>query len=98
MSVVDAVWAPYSSTVFVATTLDKVYVYDLNQDKYGKLSEQRPVKQPKLSNLTFNQRDPILLVGDVHGGVTLIKLSPNLTRGITKESPPGVTEPYEVYE
>lgn len=39
MAVVDAVWAPFSSTVFVATTLDKVYVYDLNIDKHSKLSE-----------------------------------------------------------
>ena len=44
MAVVDVVWAPYSSTVFVTTTLDKVYVYDLNIDKHGKLSEQRPVR------------------------------------------------------
>ncbi len=39
MSVVDAVWAPYSSTVFATTTLDKVYIYDLNVDKHSKLSE-----------------------------------------------------------
>jgi dynein intermediate chain 1 len=44
MAVVDAVWAPYSSTVFVTSTLDKVYVYDLHIDKHGKLSELRPVK------------------------------------------------------
>jgi dynein intermediate chain 1 len=31
--------------------------------------------------LQFNKRDPILLVGDCHGGVTLVKLSPNLTIG-----------------
>lgn len=87
MAVVDAVWAPYSSTgiilhlVFATTTLDKVYIYDLNVDKHSKLSEQRPVRQPKLTNLQFNKRDPILLVGDCHGGVTLVKLSPNLTIG-----------------
>lgn len=44
MAVVDAVWAPYSSTVFATTTLDKVYIYDLNIDKHSKLSEQRPVR------------------------------------------------------
>ncbi len=58
-----------------------MYIYDLNIDKHSKLSEQRPVRQPKLSNLQFNKKDPILLVGDVHGGVTLVKLSPNLTIG-----------------
>jgi len=80
MQVVDAVWAPYSSTVFACATLDKVYVYDLHMDKHGKLAEQKPVKQPKLTNLAFNDVDPILLVGDTNGGVTLVKLSPNLTR------------------
>jgi len=29
-------------------------------------------------NLAFNKVDPILLIGDSHGGVTLAKLSPNL--------------------
>jgi len=39
MAVVDVVWAPYSSTVFVTTTLEKVYVYDLHIDKNTTLSE-----------------------------------------------------------
>jgi len=34
-----------------------------------------------LTNICFNYKDPILLVGDTHGGVILVKLSPNLTRG-----------------
>lgn len=62
--------------------LDKIYVYDLNVDKIGKLAEQKPAKQPKLTNLAFNQRDPIILIGDTHGGISLMKLSPNLTRCI----------------
>jgi len=44
MQVSDAVWAPYSSTVFACCTLDKVYVYDLSVDKHGKLAESKPVK------------------------------------------------------
>nr|8BX8_D Chain D, Dynein intermediate chain 2 [Tetrahymena thermophila] len=80
MMVVDAVWAPYSSTVFACATMDKVQVYDLNVDKLNKLAEQKIVKQPKLTNLSFNYKDPILLVGDSHGGVTLVKLSPNLCK------------------
>jgi len=54
MQVVDAVWAPYSSTVFACAVLDRVYVYDLNIDKHGKLAEQKPAKSPKLTNLAFN--------------------------------------------
>jgi len=30
IAVVDAVWAPYSSTVFAASTLEKQMVYDLS--------------------------------------------------------------------
>ena len=41
-------WAPYSSTgnlfnfkliVFACATLDKVFIFDLNVDKIGKLAE-----------------------------------------------------------
>jgi dynein intermediate chain 1 len=62
--------------------MDKVCVYDLHVDKHEKLAEQKPAKQPKLTNLAFNQRDYIVLVGDTHGGVTLLKLSPNLHKCI----------------
>jgi len=49
-----------------------------------------------LTNLQFNKKDPILLVGDCHGGVTLVKLSPNLTIG-GKVAPnfEGTVEEYE---
>ncbi|CAD8183512.1 unnamed protein product [Paramecium octaurelia] len=86
MQVVDAMWAPYSSTVFACATQDKIFVYDLNVDKIGKLAEQKPSKQPRLTNIAFNQRDPIILVGDTHGGITLLKLSPNLTKSGVKAS------------
>ncbi len=55
-------------------------MYDLNEDKHVKIAESRPAKTPKLTNLAFNPKDPILLVGDTHGGVILLKLSPNLTK------------------
>jgi len=38
------------------------------------------------------------LVGDVHGGVTLVKLSPNLTKGITRTPPAGSDKTFEQYE
>lgn len=40
--------------VFACAVLDRVYVYDLNIDKHGKLAEQKPAKSPKLTNLAFN--------------------------------------------
>lgn len=85
--VVDAIWAPYSSTVFSALTLERVFMYDLNIDKYSRLAEQKPLKNPKYTNLAFNNRDPIMLIGDNLGGVTLVKLSPVLTIGLDKTVP-----------
>ncbi len=79
----DAVWAPYSSTVFAACTADgKVYVFDLNVNKYEPLAEQIVVqkKRTKLTHITFNQHYPILLAGDDRGNVTSLKLSPNLRK------------------
>lgn len=67
--------------VFAALTLERVFMYDLNIDKYSRLAEQKPLKNPKYTNLAFNNRDPILLIGDNLGGVTLVKLSPVLTIG-----------------
>jgi dynein intermediate chain 1 len=79
----DVVWAPYSSTVFAACTADgKVYVFDLNVNKYEPLAEQMVVqkKRTKLTHIAFNQRYPILLAGDDRGNVTSLKLSPNLRK------------------
>lgn len=44
MPVVDAVFAPYSSTVLAVAILEKVCVYDLFIDKHTKLAEMKPVK------------------------------------------------------
>jgi len=79
----DVVWAPYSSTVFAACTADgKVYVFDLNVNKYEPLTEQIVVqkKRTKLTHISFNQRYPILLAGDDRGNVISLKLSPNLRK------------------
>lgn len=79
----DVVWAPYSSTVFAACTADgKVYVFDLNVNKYEPLCEQIVVqkKRTKLTHITFNQHYPILLAGDDRGNIISLKLSPNLRK------------------
>ena len=80
MIVVDATWAPYSSTVFSCATLDQVFIYDVNIEKHSSLAQRKPVKNPKLTNVCFNETDPILLVGDTYGGVTVLKISPNLLK------------------
>merc|ERR1711871_866419 len=75
----DVAWAPYSSTVFAAVTSDgKVHVFDLAENEHEPLCEQKVVKRAKLTHIVFNQKDPILIVGDDRGGCNSLKLSPNL--------------------
>ena len=64
----------------VLATKFGVYVYDVDVEKHSSLAERKPVKNPKLTNVAFNNSDPILLVGDTYGGVTVLKLSPNLLK------------------
>ena len=63
----DIAWAPYSSTVFAAVTVDgKVHVFDLNVDKYHPICTQPvvPRKKARLNHVSFNAHHPILIVGD----------------------------------
>lgn len=66
-SVGDVQWAPYSSTVFAAVTNEgKVYVFDLNVNKYKPICIQAVVskRRNKLTRLAFNHKMPIIVVGD----------------------------------
>jgi dynein intermediate chain 1, axonemal len=74
LSFIIVVFGAVSSQAFL-------YVYDLNVEKHTYLCDQRIVKKTKLTHLAFNLVDPILIVGDDRGGVTSLRLSPNL-RGI----------------
>jgi len=58
-------------------------VFDLAENKHEPLCEQKVVKRAKLTHVNFNQRDPILIIGDDRGGVNSLKLSPNLRKVIT---------------
>jgi hypothetical protein len=63
----DIAWAPYSSTVFAAVTADgKVFVFDLNINKYEPICEQTVVqkKKTKLTHVAFNHTYPMVIVGD----------------------------------
>ena len=54
----DVAWAPYSSTVFAAVTIDgKVHIYDLYINKYNPICVQAvvPKKNAKLNHISFNQ-------------------------------------------
>lgn len=80
-SVGDVTWAPYSSTVFAAITDEgKVNVYDLHANKHDQLCEQKIVRKARCTHVAFSERAPLLLVGDSHGCVASLKLSPNLRK------------------
>lgn len=77
----DVAWAPYSSTVFAAVTSDgKVHVFDLTVNKHEPLCEQKVVKKAKLTHVSFNRVEHVVIVGDDRGGVNSLKLSPNLRK------------------
>ena len=79
----DVCWSPFTSTIFAAVTSDgKVHVFDLAENKHEPLCEQKVVKKAKLTHISFNRSDPILIVGDDKGGVNSLKLSPNLRKVI----------------
>ncbi len=61
--------------------LSQVHVFDLNINKYEALCQQKVVsKKTKLLHIEFNPVHPIIIVGDDHGQVTSLKLSPNLRK------------------
>ena len=83
----DVAWAPFSSTVFAACTYDgKIHVYDLNENKHEPLCEQQVAKKARLTHISFNQHEPVILVGDDRGNVTSCKLSPNLRKIVKVEA------------
>lgn len=66
-SVGDVKWAPYSSTVLAAVTTEgKVFVFDINVNKYKAVCVQQVVarKTVKLTRIAFNQKLPFIIVGD----------------------------------
>lgn len=78
----DIAWAPYSSTVFAAVTSAGIlYVWDLDQEKHTFLCEHPAMKKAKALHVSFNQEDPLILVGDERGGVNSFKLSNSLHKG-----------------
>lgn len=65
-SVSDALWSPFSSTVFGVITEDcDVVFYDLDADKYKNICSQpiQPESQYQLTKLAFNWRMPVIVVG-----------------------------------
>jgi len=80
----DVVWSPFNSSVFIALSLTKTYAYDLEQERHTRSAEIKPINC-KMTNLAFNETDPIFLVGDAKGTTIVIKLSKNLAKPLTQE-------------
>ncbi|XP_043216720.1 dynein intermediate chain 2, ciliary-like [Amphibalanus amphitrite] len=79
----DVAWAPYSSTVFAASTIDgRIHIFDLDIDKYRPICCQAVIdmKKTRMTRVSFSLAHPIVLVGDERGNVTSLKLSPNLRK------------------
>ena len=56
--------------VLAAVTNDgKVHVFDLAENKHEPMCDQKVVRKSKLTHVRFNQRQPLLLIGDDRGSV-----------------------------
>ena len=74
----DVAWAPYSSTVFPAVTMDgREHVYDLHINKYnpGCVQAVVPKKKARLNHISFNQTHPIIFIGDNRGHIQCLKFA-----------------------
>lgn len=75
---VDVVWSPFDSSVFIALSLMKAYVYNLQKDRHTRATDVKPANFDKLTNLAFNPKDPIFLIGGSKGQVGVFKLNREL--------------------
>lgn len=77
---VDVVWSPFCSAVFIALSVQKAYVYNLELDRHAKDIDIKPTSFETLTNVAFNPKDPVFLVGDCKGQVGVFKLSQRLAK------------------
>lgn len=52
-AVVDVAWSPFSSSIFVALTLEKCHFFDLETNRYGEVDSVKPTDR-KCTNVVFN--------------------------------------------
>lgn len=78
-AMVDVVWSPFNSSVFLALSLNKAFAYNLETDRHTRSAEVKP-SSANHTNLAFNPKDPIFLVGDAKGLVSVLKLSQSLAK------------------
>eukprot|EP00127_Corallochytrium_limacisporum_P002236 Clim_evm24s109 gene=Clim_evmTU24s109 len=76
--------APLNSTLHCCVLGQHTLFFDLEVNKTEPICVQPVVKRAKPNHVSFNVADPIILVGDDHGAVSSLKLSPNLRRDWTK--------------
>ena len=49
-SIVDIQWSPFNSTIFIGLSMDKMYMFDLDKDRYGPIYSNKPVRS-KCTNI-----------------------------------------------
>ncbi|EGD79534.1 dynein [Salpingoeca rosetta] len=92
-------WSPFSPTVFAAVTTDgKIHVFDLQQNKYEPICQQQVTKKAKLTQVAFNKKDPIIIVGDDRGASSTFKLSPNLRKALMDKKKKTAEELLEAFD
>lgn len=77
-AIVDAMWSPFNSCVFVALATDRLSIFNLNKKRHEEDSHVSLIKNGKCTNLAFNMKEPILLVGDSLGGTMSLKFGREL--------------------
>ena len=73
-AIVDVQWSPFNSAVFIALSLEMNHVFDLRVNRHLPISEQN-ISKSKGMNLAINWKQPIIIIGDYHGGISTYKIS-----------------------
>ncbi|RKP02835.1 hypothetical protein CXG81DRAFT_10338, partial [Caulochytrium protostelioides] len=82
----DMAWSPVSPTILgIITTEGRCLIFDLAQSRTQPLCDQQIARKAHLTQIRFNPRDPIVLIGDDRATLVSAKLSPNLRR-VRKEA------------
>lgn len=73
----DVMWSGFKSSIFFCLSQKKCYIYDLDKNRNSYIAETPSVRS-KLTNLAFNWKDPLLLIGDFQGGIYSFKFGKSI--------------------
>jgi dynein intermediate chain 1 len=83
----DLVWSPHSATTFcLVTSMGSCHIWDISVEKQKPMCDQQITKRSELVCVTYNQKEPVICIGDANGVTHCLKLSPNLRKKTEDES------------